>query len=76
MSLHLDCPPWLICLEKIKVRVQLSGPYRYGDLREATSGQDNSAAGGVYWLIKVQALAWGPYANEALQLTGQITSSL
>ena len=54
--------------KKQQLRVQSNGLYHHSDLHEATSGQDNSAAGVVYWWIKVLALERGPDANEALQL--------
>ena len=49
-----ELTPGLYCLtdvvrKKQQLRVQSNGPYHHSDLHEATSGQDNCAAGVVYW---------------------------
>lgn len=49
-----ELTPRFYCLtdvirKKQRLRVQSNGPYHHSDLHEATSGQDNSAAGVVYW---------------------------
>ena len=76
-----ELTPGLYCLtdvvrKKQRLKVQSNGPYHHSDLHEATSEQDNPAAGVVYWRMKVQVLERGPDANEALQLTRQSTSPL
>lgn len=48
-----ELTPGLYCLtdvgrKKQRLRVQSNGPYHHSDLHEATSGQDNPAAGVVY----------------------------